>query len=136
VEPSEVSGESLERYRRELRDLMVAGIDFRRVPASPRPTRNTLLQSDLVRVAEHYSDLHLQSLAPASFFAFGLWAAIAEDICVSLEDGDRLQPSAWAVGVAFRWWFEKSRIERAWLRLWGHRAPRPGGRPLYEFIRA
>jgi hypothetical protein len=130
-------GESpAEQYRRQLRELLVAALDFRRVPASPPPTQNSGLRSDLLGTAECVSELHLSALAPAGPEARAAWAAVADDILACLEHGrwDRLRPTEWAVRTRFAWWFETNWLGRAWYRLRG-RAPRPGGRLLGESVR-
>jgi hypothetical protein len=139
VEPGLQPGESpVDRYRRELRDLMVAGIDFRRIPTSPPPTRNPDIRHDLILVAEHYSDGHLRDRAlTEGEVKAAVHAEIADDICACVEAGrwDQLQPTAWAVRVAFAWWYEMNRLERAVQRLWGLRPPRPAGRSLHYWSR-
>ena len=139
MEPDLRPGESLvERYRRELRDLMVAGIDFSHVPPSPPPTQNTSIRHDLILLAEHYCDTHLHDRAPIESEAkAAVHAEIARDILACVEAGrwDQLQPTAWAVRRAFAWWYEMNRIERAVQRLWGLRPPRPAGRSLHYWSR-
>ena len=122
------------RYRRELRDLLVAGLDFRQIPASPPPTQDPSLRRDCLLAAEHVSDTYLVAAAPPD--APALREEVADDILRCLEEGrtDRLRPTAWAVRVRYAWWFELSRLGRVWYRLWGE-APRPGGRPLAEVLR-
>jgi hypothetical protein len=111
--------ESGEQYRRELRDLLVAVLDFRCIPASPPPTQNPSLRSDLCRAAECLSDLHLRSLAPAELEAHAVWLEVADDILACLEHGrwHQLRPTEWAVRVKFAWWFKLSWLGRAWYRL-------------------
>jgi hypothetical protein len=137
VDASTGSGESpAQRYRRELRDLLIAGLDFRRIPASPPPTANPGLRSDVIVTADYLSAAHLSALAPAASEAEVVWADIADDVLACLEQGrwDQLRPTEWAVRVRFAWWFQMSWLGRAWYRLWG-KVPRPGGRPLGEIVR-
>jgi hypothetical protein len=138
VEAGVESGESpAERYRRQLRDLLVAALDFRRVPASPPPTQNPGLRSDVLLAAEYVSEVYLSAPAPAGSEARAVWAEVADDILACLEQGrwDRLRPTERAVRVSFAWWFEMGWLGRAWCRLRG-KEPRPGGRPLNEIVRA
>jgi len=116
-----------EQYRRDLRDLLVAALDFRAIPTSPPPTQNPKLRSDLIATAECVSDLHLRALAPAESEAQAVWAGIADDIlaCVEQARWNQLRPTEWAVRTRFTWWFEMSRLRRAWYRLWG-KAPMAG----------
>ena len=130
------SGESpVQRYRRELRDLLVATLDVRCVPTYPLPTQNPGLRSDILLAAEHLSTMHLSALAPAEAEARAMWAEIADDLLTCVEQGrwDQLRPTEWAVRVKFAWWFEMSWLGRAWYRLRGQE-PRPGGRPLGEIV--
>jgi hypothetical protein len=132
----EVSESPAERYGQELRDLLVAALDFRCVPMSPPPTQNPGLRSDLVLTAECVSDLHLSARAPAGSEARVVWAEVADDILACQEQGrwDLLRPTEWAVRIKYAWWFEMSWLRRAWYRL-RRKAPRPGGRRLSEFVR-
>src|SRR5262245_60990063 len=84
-----------QRYRRELRDLLVAALDFHRVPTSPLPTQNRGLRSDLILAAECVSDLHLSTHAPSTSQARAIWAEVADDILICLELGrtDQLRPT-------------------------------------------
>jgi hypothetical protein len=132
-------GESpVERYKRELRDLMVAGIDFRRILPSLPPIQNDSIRRDLSFVAEHYSDTYLHDRAPIGEEAkAAVHAEIADDILACVEAGrwDQLQPTAWAVRKAFAWWYEMNRIERALRRWHGLLPPRPAGRSLHYWSR-
>jgi hypothetical protein len=127
-----------DRYRRQLRDLLVAGLDLSRVPCDPPPTQNPALLHDFLLAAEHYSETHLGTTAPTGAEARAVWTEVATDILACLERGEwgRLRPPAWAVRAAFRWWFEMSWFDRVVYRLRGGRGPRPGGRPLREVVRA
>ena len=127
-----------ERYRRELRELLVAVLDFRRIPRDPPPTRNPGLRADCLLAAEHVSETYLAAIAPPAEEARGVWAEVADDIlgCVERGEWKRLWPTEWSVRVKYGWWFEMSWLARAWYRLWGGRRPEPGGRPLREVLSA
>src|SRR5262245_55412762 len=99
MEADTESGESsIRRYRRELRDLLVATLDVRCVPTSPPPTQNPGLRSDILLAAEHLSTVHLSALALAEAEARAVWAEVADDLLTCVEQGrwDQLRPTEWA----------------------------------------
>jgi hypothetical protein len=129
---SDTTKSPIDRYRRELRELLVAVLDFDRVRAYPPGDAG--LRSDCMLAAEHLSETYLRELAPAGPEARAVWAEVAEDVlgCVERNERGRLRPTAGAVRVAYRWWYDMGWFRRAWHCVRGERVPRPGGRPLRE----
>jgi hypothetical protein len=117
-----------ERYRRELRDLMVAGIDFKRLPyppPAPPPTQDDSLRRDLVRVAEHISETDLGIRVAADGELRVILGEVSDDIrrCVEEKRPDLLLPTEWAVRTRFAWWYKKTWVGRLWHCLWSRERP-------------
>ena len=126
----------LQRYGRELCGLMVAAIDFRRIPLTPPLTQHLSYRGDLIRVAEFMSEVNLRDTAPCEEIARPIWEDIADEILASIEKRGRfaLRPAERDVRIVFQWWLEMNWLRRIMYRLGGERPPFPSGRPLKKVL--
>lgn len=103
-------------YQSRMRALMVAALDFKHMRSIPNYFGGEQLRTDLVRVAEHYHDVHFHAQGGADAETQAAMTAVADDIAVCCEQGrwEDLQPAEWAYREVNRWWYEMSWLGRAW----------------------
>ena len=88
MEPIVQPSESLDvRYRRQLRELLVARVDFRYVSKSAARTEYGALRRDLIVIAEDSSETCLSAIAPQKEDTRKMWGEVADGIleCVASE---------------------------------------------------
>ena len=129
------------KYRRELRDLLVAAIDFSRLPMSPPPTQNALYRGDLLRCLEFLSEEYLGTPPVAEGVIRPEWEEIADDVltCFEHRRWDRLRPTPEGIRLAYRWWTEMNWLRKLKYLFNGGRVPIAGTRKLqnrYDFSTA
>ena len=81
MEPIVQPSESLDvRYQRQLRELLVARVDFRDVSKSAARTEHGALRRDLIVIAEDSSETCLSAIAPQNEDARTMWGEVADGI--------------------------------------------------------
>ena len=121
------------QYKRELRDVLCARLDRRRVRAMLAADGCPDLPADIALAIEHLNEFNFPGRVPPEELARPAMEEVAADICECLRAGrwDRLRKTEWGVRAAHPWYYEMSWAGRAWdsvRRQWLN--------PLAEFVGA